>query len=52
MRDKELDGMDRQALLSQYKQHQKKNQILAKKTNLCGLKRRGTGKACSIPLSG
>ena len=51
MRDEELDGMNRQALLLQYKQHQKKNKILVKKTNLCGLKRRDTGKACSIPLS-
>ena len=57
MRDEELDTMDREVLLSQYKRQKKKSKILVKKTSLvrktglCSLKRRDTGKACSVPLS-
>ena len=57
MRDEELDTMDREVLLLQYKRQKKKSKILVKKTSLvrktglCSLKRRDTGKACSVPLS-
>ena len=57
MRDEELDTIDREVLLLQYKRQKKKSKILVKKTSLvektslCGLKRCDTGKACSVPLS-